>query len=117
MHIKTSPLSERLVGSRIEVRPFGGQAFFCEVCGMNMGKELSLRYSGIYTGTGTWTITEANGRCQVTYQIRLEIQSSLVRLVSSVLPVDTIHSKLMEKVLAGLGQYLGNGEKRTGEAS
>lgn len=79
---------------------------------MNPGKELTLNYSGIYTGTGTWTISEVNSQCLVTYRIELEIQSRLVRLVSSILPVATIHSKLMGKVLTGLEQYLGEREKR-----
>jgi hypothetical protein len=66
-----------------------------------------MKYSGIYTGTGRWTISDINGQSQVTYKIELTINSTLIRLLSSVLPVASIHSKLMEEVLSGLGQYLG----------
>jgi ribosome-associated toxin RatA of RatAB toxin-antitoxin module len=114
--IKTLHLSEGLIGSRIEVRPYGGQPFCCEVSGLNKGKELTLEYSGIYAGKGMWTISEINGQSRVTYQIELTIQSNLIRLLASVLPVDSIHSKLMEKVLTGLGEYLGKIEGTPNQA-
>jgi hypothetical protein len=106
IRIKTLCLAEGLIGSRIEVRPYGGQAFCCEVSDLNDGKELTLKYSGIYVGTGIWTITEINGKSRVAYDIELKIQGSLIRLLSSVLPVASIHSKLTEQVLSGLEQYL-----------
>ena len=59
-----------------------------------------------------WTVSEINGKSQITYKIELTINSTLIRLLSSVLPVASIHSKLMEEVLTGLGQYLWNIEKR-----
>jgi len=114
--IKTLHLSEGLIGSRIEVRPYGGQSFCCEVSELIKGKELTLKYSGIYTGKGMWTISEINGQSRVTYEIDLTIQSNLIRLLSAVLPVDSIHSKLMEKVLTGLGQYLGKIEGAPNQA-
>jgi ribosome-associated toxin RatA of RatAB toxin-antitoxin module len=104
--IKTLHLSNELVGSRIELRPYGGQAFFCEVSSINDSKELTLEYSGIYSGTGMWTIFEINGQSCVTYRIELKIQNTMISLLSFVLPVASIHSKLMEEVLTGLGQYL-----------
>ena len=105
--IKTLRLSNELIGSRIEVRPYGGQAFCCEVSDINDSKELTLKYSGIYTGTGTWTISETDGQSCVTYKIELEIQSTMIRLLSFVFPLASMHSKLMEEVLTGLEQHLG----------
>jgi len=111
--IKTLHLSKELIGSRIEVRPYGGQAFCCEVSNINDSKEFTLKYSGIYSGTGIWTIAEINGQSLVTYKIELKIQNTMIRLLSFALPVTSIHSKLMEEVLTGLGQYLGEIEKCT----
>jgi ribosome-associated toxin RatA of RatAB toxin-antitoxin module len=105
--IRTLCLSNELIGSRIEVRPYGGQAFCCEVSSVHDRKELTFKYSGIYSGTGTWTISETNGQSCVTYKIELKIQNTMIRLLSFVLPVASIHSKLMQEVLVGLGQYLG----------
>jgi ribosome-associated toxin RatA of RatAB toxin-antitoxin module len=105
--IKTLRLSNELIGSRIEVRPYGGQAFCCEVSNIIDSKELTLKYSGIYSGTGIWTISEINGQSRVTYKIELKIQNTMIRLLSFILPVASIHSKLMGEVLTGLGQYLG----------
>jgi ribosome-associated toxin RatA of RatAB toxin-antitoxin module len=106
LKIKTLHLSEGLLGSRIEIRPYGGQAFYCEVSGIDDSTELTMTYTGIYTGTGRWTISEVNAQRCVTYEIGLKIESTMIRLLSSVLPVASIHSHLMEKVLSGLGQYL-----------
>jgi ribosome-associated toxin RatA of RatAB toxin-antitoxin module len=106
LKIKILHLSEGLLGSRIEIRPYGGQAFYCEVSGMNDCTELTMTYTGIYTGMGRWTISEVNGQRRVTYEIELKIESTMIRLLSSVLPVASIHSRLMEKVLSGLEQYL-----------
>lgn len=111
LNIKTLHVSEGLLGSRIEIRPYGGQAFYCEVSDMHDSTELTMTYNGIYTGTGRWTISEVNGQRRVTYEIELKIQSTLVRLLSSVLPVASIHSHLMEKALSGLGQYLEETDK------
>lgn len=111
--IKTLHLSEGIIGSRIEVRPYGGQAFCCEVSDMKDQKELTMTYSGIYSGTGKWTVSDINGQTHVTYEIDLRIESMLIRLLSSVLSVASIHSRLMEEVLSGLTQYLGQMDMRT----
>jgi ribosome-associated toxin RatA of RatAB toxin-antitoxin module len=104
--IKTLNSSKEIVGTRIEVRPYGGQAFMCEVSDINAGEELSLKYSGVYSGTGVWTISEINGQSRVTYKIELAINSPLIRVLSSVLPVASMHSQLMDEALAGLEHYL-----------
>jgi len=106
LKIKILHLSEGLIGSRIEIRPYGGQAFYCEVTGVDDSTELTMTYTGIYTGTGRWTISEVKAQRCVTYEIELKIESPMVRMLSFVLPVASIHSHLMEKVLSGLGQYL-----------
>ena len=106
LKIRFLNLSEGILGSRIEIRPYGGQAFYCEVSGIDDNAELTMTYTGVYTGTGKWTISEVNGQRCVTYEIELTIESTMIRLLSSVLPVALIHSHLMEKVLSGLEQYL-----------
>ena len=63
-------------------------------------------YSRIYKGLGVWTISENNGYCNVTYEIDLEVNHPLIRILSYLLPVDKIHYKLMEKVFLGLEQIL-----------
>lgn len=111
IEIRSLNNTDALIGSRLEVRPYGGQAFYCEVSSLIDEKQLVLKYSGIYEGTGTWTISRLNGLCRVSYAIDLEIQSKWIRLVSFVLPIAAIHSKLLEQVLAGLDQYLGRLER------
>lgn len=104
--IKVRRASINLIGSRIEVRPYGGQGFECEVVGITQHRELRMKYSGIYTGTGIWKISDINEHCRVTYEIMLEIDNLWIRFLSSILPVTKMHSQLMTKVLSGLERYL-----------
>jgi ribosome-associated toxin RatA of RatAB toxin-antitoxin module len=99
-------VSETLIGSRIEVRPYGGRGFICEVVGVTEHSELRMKYSGIYRGIGGWTLSDVNEHCRVTYKIMLEIDDLWIRLLSYILPVTKIHARLMTKVLSGLERYL-----------
>lgn len=105
--IKVTRIEPELVHSQIEVKPYGGQRFTCEVTGYSNNSELQMKYSGIYSGTGIWTLSEINGQCSVTYEILLEIESAWIRLLSRILPVAKIHSKLMDEVLSGLDKHVG----------
>jgi len=71
-----------------------------------------MAYSGIYAGRGVWRISERDGVCRVTYSIDLTIENRWIRLVSRLLPVTGIHSRLMQQMLTGLGRYLVAGESR-----
>jgi hypothetical protein len=99
-------LADGLIGSRIEVRPYGGQPFVCEVVEAICETKLIFRYSGIYDGTGIWKISEVNGQCRVSYEIMLEIRNIWIRMLAVILPVSRIHSRLMMQVLSGLERYL-----------
>ncbi len=99
-------VARELIGSRVEVRPYGGQSFICEVVSVIQHEELRMKYSGIYQGTGVWTISQNNEHCHVTYEIFLEVDNLWIRALSSILPVATIHSRLMTKVFSGLERYL-----------
>ena len=60
-----------LVGSLVQLKPFGGRAFLCEVESIRDGAELRLQYSGVYRGPGVWTIAAGEGNCRVTYRVDL----------------------------------------------
>jgi ribosome-associated toxin RatA of RatAB toxin-antitoxin module len=99
-------ISDEIKGSQIEVRPYGGMDFICEVVKVKANTELVMEYSGIYKSLGVWTISENDGHCSVTYEIDLEVNHPLIRILSYLLPVDKIHYKLMEKVFLDLEQIL-----------
>lgn len=106
IRIRTLHREKGLIGTRIAIRPFGGQAFHCEVAEWVEGQALTFRYARLYTGTGTWSVAEHDGQSRVTYRIDLTIQNRLIRLLSFVLPVAAIHERLMDEVLAGLARRL-----------
>jgi ribosome-associated toxin RatA of RatAB toxin-antitoxin module len=103
---KVLKISDEVKGSKIEVRPYGGMGFICEVVNVQPNTKLVMEYSGIYKGLGVWTISENNRQCNVAYEIDLEVNHPLIRILSNLLPVDKLHYNLMEKVFWGLEQKL-----------
>jgi ribosome-associated toxin RatA of RatAB toxin-antitoxin module len=95
-----------LKGSRIKAKPYGGLAFVCEVVDVQPRAKLLMEYSGVYKGTGGWSITENDGHCGVEYDINLEINNAFIRLLSYLLPVEKIHYNLMNDVFSGLEKRL-----------
>jgi len=100
-----------LVGSQVQLRPFGGRAFLCEVESIREGAELRLKYSGVYRGPGVWTIVAGDGNCRVTYRVDIEIADPLMKLLSYIIPIPRLHSSLMREVFAGLAGYLAQNKK------
>lgn len=97
-----------LIGSRLEIRPYGGQAFTCEVIGLTPEREMRMAYTGIYTGTGAWTLEPTgSGHTRIGYRIDLHIQSAFIRFLARFLPVTAMHNKLTEQILDRLAQRLG----------
>ena len=100
-----------LVGSQVQLKPYGGRAFVCEVESIREGAELRLQYSGVYRGPGVWTIAAGDGNCRVTYRVDLEIVDPMMKLLSFVVPIPRLHSNLMREVFAGLAGYLAQNKK------
>lgn len=109
--VKVINATEQLLGSKIEIRPYGGMPFYCEFVGCASDAKLVMSYSGLYSGVGVWTLTRTDGLTKVDYEINLEIKSRFVRLLSYVMPIDKIHSKLMDEVLLGLENRLKGGSQ------
>ncbi len=109
LRLKVLSITTDLVGSRFEVRPRGG-SFVCEVVTLDDPRELQIRYvDGLHRGTGLWTLRPHEHGTQVCYQIDLEPQGFVPRLLSNVIDFASIHSKGMEKVFDGLQQWLSKG--------
>jgi len=100
-----------LVGSQVQLKPYGGRAFVCEVESIREGAELRLQYSGVYRGTGVWTIVAGDENCRVVYRVDLEIVDPLMKLLSFVVSIPRLHSSLMREVFAGLAGYLAQNKK------
>jgi ribosome-associated toxin RatA of RatAB toxin-antitoxin module len=98
--------SPELIGSQVQLKPYGGRAFVCEVESIREGAELRLQYSGVYRGTGVWTIAAGEGNCRVTYRVDLEIVDPLMKILSYIMSISRLHSNLMREVFAGLAGYL-----------
>jgi ribosome-associated toxin RatA of RatAB toxin-antitoxin module len=104
--IKVLRIQKEVKGSQIKASPYGGLGFVCEVVEVRQPTMFVMDYSGVYKGRGVWTIAENNGRCDVVYEINLEINNFFIRALSYLLPVERIHSQLMDDVLSGLEKSL-----------
>jgi ribosome-associated toxin RatA of RatAB toxin-antitoxin module len=94
-----------LLGSRLEIRPYGGQPFVCTVDGVDAPRSLRTAYSGIYSGSGTWTLDEdSSGQTRVGYGIDLRIESRFIRLLARILPVTALHDRLTDAILEALAK-------------
>ena len=67
--------------------------------------------SGVYRGTGVWTIAAGEGNCRVTYRVDLEIVDPLMKILSYIMSIPRLHSSLMREVFAGLAGYLAQNKK------
>ena len=106
MRIVVHRVTPELVGSQVEIKPYGGRAFLCEVEGIRDGSEMSLRYTGVYRGTGVWTIAESGSSSRVVYRIDLEVADPFMKLLSYIVSIPRLHSQLMREVFSGLEGYL-----------
>jgi len=106
-------VTPELVGSQVEIKPYGGRAFLCEVESIRDGSELRLRYSGVYRGIGVWTIAESGSSSRAIYRIDLEIADPFMKLLSYVVSIPRLHSKLMREVFEGLEGYVNSNCTRT----
>ena len=99
-------VTPELVGSQVEIKPYGGRAFLCEVESVRDGVELRLQYSGVYRGIGVWTIVESGSSSRVVYRIDLEVADPFMKILSYIVSIPRLHSKLMREVFEGLAGYL-----------
>jgi ribosome-associated toxin RatA of RatAB toxin-antitoxin module len=99
-------VTPELLGSQVEIKPYGGRAFLCEVESVRDGSELRLQYSGVYRGIGVWTIAESGSSSRVVYRIDLEVADPFMKILSYIVSIPRLHSKLMREVFEGLAGYL-----------
>lgn len=97
--------TKEYIGSIIEVRPYGGKPFYCQIIEIN-SSYIKIHYSGIYEGSGIWQVVQNENECIVKYEIGLKIVDKMTKILSYVLPIEYIHHKLMEQIMDGLRKYI-----------
>lgn len=106
LRVRVPHLMQDAVGSRIEIRPRGGR-FICAIAQVVPNREIRIEYvEGVHRGTGRWTFEKLAEGTRACYQIDLEPQGWLPRLLSNVLDFGNMHSRSMVKVFDGLESWL-----------
>jgi ribosome-associated toxin RatA of RatAB toxin-antitoxin module len=94
------------VGSQIEIQPRGGR-FVCEIARVAPDREIEIEYvEGVHRGAGRWTFEKLSDSTRACYEIDLEPQGWLPRLLSNWMDFSELHSRSMAKVFDGLEEWL-----------
>lgn len=107
VRIRVLQVTPTSVGSAFEIKPYRGRGFRCDLVGIRDGTELRFAYSGLYRGSGVWSLHDAGSEgTRVAYAIDLEIVDRLTATLSRVLPIGRLHSRLMKDVFGGLTEHV-----------
>ncbi len=102
-----------LVGSEVELRPFGGRPFRCRIDAVEEPRRMRTRYyGGFINGRGEWHLEPAASGTRVRYELDVRAEGRLVAGLSRILPLARIHSRQMQGVFRGLANAIGPAEAR-----
>jgi uncharacterized protein YndB with AHSA1/START domain len=96
-----------LLGTEVEVRPFGGRPFRCRVEAVDRPNRIQMRYfGGFVDGLGEWRLEPLGQKTRVTYRLDATASGWLVVLLGKVLDLARLHSRPMQEVLRNLSNEL-----------
>jgi uncharacterized protein YndB with AHSA1/START domain len=96
-----------LIGTEVEVRPFGGRPFRCRVEAVDMPNRIQMRYfGGFIDGLGEWRLEPLGQETRVTYRLEAQAIGWVVVLLGKVVDLARLHSRLMQEVLRNLDNVL-----------
>jgi ribosome-associated toxin RatA of RatAB toxin-antitoxin module len=98
-----------LVGSEVEMRPFGGRPFLCRVESVEEPCSIRTQYhGGFITGRGEWRLEPSGSGTRVRYELDVQAEGRVVAWLDRVLPLGRIHSSQMHGVFRQLERALGS---------
>ena len=96
-----------LLGTEVEVRPFGGRSFRCRVEAVDIPNRIQMRYfGGFIDGFGEWRLEPFGQETRVTYRLEAQASGWMVVLLGKVLDLARLHSRPMQEVLRSLSNVL-----------
>jgi uncharacterized protein YndB with AHSA1/START domain len=107
LHLRVLHCDSGLVGSEVELRPFGGRPLRCRVDAIQEPRCIRMQYSGGFVdGRGEWSLEPSASGTRVRYELDVRAHGWLVAGLSRLLPLARIHSRQMKGVLKQLGRVL-----------
>ena len=99
-----------ILGSELELRPFGGRPFRCRVDAVEESRSIRTHYyGGFVNGRGEWRLEPSGSGTRVRYELDVQADGWLVAGLNLVLPLARIHSRQMKGVLRQLALKLKRG--------
>lgn len=92
-----------VVGSSVQLRPFGGRAFKCRVLEMEVPSRLCMEYfGGFIEGRGEWRLETIGDATRVQYVLDVQAAGLIVACLGRITPLGKFHSMQMKSVLRQL---------------
>ncbi len=89
-----------IVGSELELRPYGGRPFCCRVVAVEEPRRMQVEYfGGFITGTGEWQLEPTGSGTRVRYNIDVQAEGRLVAWLNRLVDLGKIHSRQMQNIL------------------
>lgn len=105
--LKLLKQTDELIGSELQLRPFGGKAFQCRIDTIDIERAMQMNYFGKFiNGTGRWRIEPVHNGTRVIYELDVVANGLAVAILGKILPLGKIHSQQMADVLTRLNKEL-----------
>ena len=115
--IRVLSSGEKLLGTEVEIHPFGGRPFRCRVEAVDAPKRIQMRYfGGFIDGFGEWRLEPLGQETRVVYRLEAKAHGWLVVMLGKVLNLAWLHSRSMQTVLQDLNHVLYRKQHRTKES-
>nr|WP_320010500.1 SRPBCC family protein [uncultured Desulfobulbus sp.] len=104
---RVSLAQEKLIGTKLHLRPMGMQAITCIVRAASAPQFINLEYVGSFiTGHAQWKLDPQEESTQVSYVLDVQVHGVLTALASQVINLQAIHSFSMRTILKALEQQV-----------
>jgi uncharacterized protein YndB with AHSA1/START domain len=100
-------IEPRVVGSEVELRPFGGRPFRCRVEAVEEPRSIRTQYYGDFiNGRGEWRLEPLGAGTRVGYELDVQAEGRVVAWLGRILPLARIHSRQMQGIFRQLERVI-----------
>lgn len=103
LRLRVLSVHKELLGTEIEMRPFGGRPFRCRIEHVEELTCIRTRYfGGFIEGVGEWRVEPEEKGTRVTYKLDAVAHGRLVAWLGRIIDLSRLHSKPMRQLLRNL---------------
>ncbi|HEX7078360.1 MAG TPA: SRPBCC family protein [Candidatus Eisenbacteria bacterium] len=97
--------ADELIGTRVNLKPWGGRAFTCRVVEVHPLRGMVFEYDGGFIqGRGEWSLEPVERGTRVSYALDAVAVGRLAAIAERMISLSRVHSAAMQGVLGALGR-------------